>query len=101
MIIGLNPAADDLDSIVRLEGLLEQVDRRLSQRALLPVGDRQAARGAEAHVARGGMVGLDVEGSSIWLAVRPLALRDRAGIGSDQRVVEGVEMITLEARTYG
>ena len=47
VIIGLNPASDDVDTIVRLEQLLEQIVRRLdaADPLLRAVGHRQAAHG--------------------------------------------------------
>ena len=54
VIIGLNPAADDLDTIVRLEQLLEQVVRRLdlpTRYCVLSDIVKQHA-GADAHAGR-------------------------------------------------
>src|SRR5207248_837242 len=77
VIIGLNPAADDVDTIVRLEQLLEQVVRRLdlpTRYCVLSdiVKQQQAATHTRIDVgfqslagtsrALTGMVGLDVDG---------------------------------------
>jgi ethanolamine ammonia-lyase large subunit len=77
VILGLNPAADDLDTIVRLEQLLEQVVRRLDlptrycvlsdivkqhearRRTRVDVGFQSLAGTSRALT---GMVGLDVDG---------------------------------------
>src|SRR6185369_1697915 len=77
VVIGLNPAADDLDTIVRLEQLLEQVVSRLAlptrfcvlsdlvkqqaaqRRTRVDVGFQSLAGTSSALI---GMVGLDVDG---------------------------------------
>jgi len=117
VIIGLNPAADDLDTIVRLEQLLEQIVRRLD----LPtrfcvlsdiVKQREARRRTRIDVAfqslagtskaLTGMVGLDVDGV-LDLAKGFDALYFETGQGSEvtNDTAEGVDMVTLESRTYG
>ena len=117
VIIGVNPAADDLDTIVRLEQLLEQVVRRLdlpTRYCVLSdiVKQNEARKHTRVDVvfqslagtsrALVGMAGLDVEG------VRDLAggfdgLYFETGQGSEvtNGSAEGVDMVTLEARTYG
>ena len=117
VIIGLNPAADDLDTIIRLEQLLEQIVRRLDlptrfcvlsdivkqdaarQRTRIDVAFQSLAGTSKALT---GMVGLDVDG------VRDLAkgfdaLYFETGQGSEvtNDAAEGVDMVTLESRTYG
>jgi len=117
VVIGLNPASDDVDTIVRLEQLLQQVVRRLElptrfcvlsdivkqdcarQRTRVDVAFQSLAGTSRALV---GMVGLDVDG------VRDLArsfdgLYFETGQGSEvtNDVAEGVDMVPLEARTYG
>src|SRR4051812_41042609 len=117
VIIGLNPASDDVDSIVRLEQLLEQVIRRLE----LPtrfcvlsdiVKQREAQR--YTHVDVGfqslagtsrtlvGMVGRDVAYLA-ELARHFNGLYFETGQGSSvtNGTADGVDMVTLEARAYG
>jgi len=117
VIIGLNPASDDVDSIVRLEQLLEQVTRRLelpTRYCVLSdiVKQRQAQR--YAHVDVGfqslagtsrtlvGMVGRDVA-DIVELAEHFDGLYFETGQGSSvtNGTAEGVDMVTLEARAYG
>jgi ethanolamine ammonia-lyase large subunit len=117
VIIGLNPASDDVETIVRLEQLLEQIVVRLGlptrycvlsdivkqhaarSRARVDVGFQSLAGTSPTLV---GMVGLDVDG-----------IRDLAGAfdglyfetGQGSAVTNGtacdVDMVTLEARAYG
>ena len=117
VIIGLNPAADDLDTIVRLEQLLEQVVRRLrlpTRFCVLSdiVKQRQAQRHTHVDVgfqslagtsrALAGMVGLDVAGL-LELARSFDGLYFETGQGAEvtNGCGEGADMVTLEARTYG
>jgi ethanolamine ammonia-lyase large subunit len=117
VIIGLNPAADDLDTIVRLEQLLEQVVRRLElptrycvlsdivkqhharKHTRIDVGFQSLAGTSRALA---GMVGLDVDGV-IELARDFDGLYFETGQGSEvtNGGAEGIDMVTLEARTYG
>jgi ethanolamine ammonia-lyase large subunit len=117
VVIGLNPASDDVDSIVRLEQLLEQVVRRLE----LPtrfcvlsdiVKQRQAQRYTRVDVGFQslagtsrtlvGMVGRDVA-DLVELAGYFDGLYFETGQGSSvtNGTAEGVDMVTLEARAYG
>jgi ethanolamine ammonia-lyase large subunit len=117
VIIGLNPAGDDVDTIVRLEGLLEQVVKRLdlpTRYCVLSdiVKQRAAQRQTRVDVgfqslagtsrALTGMVGLDVDGV-LDLARSFGGLYFETGQGSEvtNGAAEGVDMVTLEARTYG
>lgn len=117
VIIGLNPAADDLDTIVRLEQLLEQVVQRLdlpTRYCVLSdiVKQHEAQRHTRIDVgfqslagtsrALAGMVGLDVDGV-LDLARSFKGLYFETGQGSEvtNGSDEGVDMVTLEARTYG
>jgi ethanolamine ammonia-lyase large subunit len=117
VIIGLNPAADDLDTIIRLEQLLEQVVRRLDLPTrfcvLSDIVKQDAARVrtridaafqslAGTSTALAGMVGLDVDGV-LDLAKGFDALYFETGQGSEvtNDTAEGVDMVTLESRTYG
>ena len=117
VIIGLNPAADELDTIVRLEDALERIVRRLAlptrycvlsdilkqhqarARVRIDVGFQSLA-GTSAALA--GMVGLDADGV-LDLARSFDGLYFETGQGSavTNGVAEGVDMVTLEARAYG
>jgi len=117
VIIGLNPASDDIDSIVRLEQLLEQVVRRLelpTRFCVLSDIVKQSAAARQTRVdvgfqslagtsrALAGMVGLDVDGLTD-LAGRFDGLYFETGQGSEvtNGAAEGVDMVTLESRCYG
>jgi ethanolamine ammonia-lyase large subunit len=117
VIIGLNPAADEVETIARLEQLLAQVVERLElpthfcvlsdivkqhaarQRAHVDVAFQSLAGTSRALI---GMVGLDVDGL-LDLARSFDRLYFETGQGSEvtNRTAEGVDMVTLEARTYG
>lgn len=117
VVIGLNPASDDLDTIVRLEQLLEQVVRRLDlptrycvlsdlvkqhaaqRHTRVDVGFQSLAGTSKALV---GMIGLDVAGLTDLARAFP-GLYFETGQGSEvtNGADEGVDMGTLEARTYG
>jgi ethanolamine ammonia-lyase large subunit len=117
VVIGVNPAADDLETIVRLEELLEQVVRCLDLPTRYCVlSDIVKQREAHKHVridvafqslagtsrALVGMAGLDVDGL-LDLTRGFDALYFETGQGSEvtNGAAEGVDMVTLEARTYG
>jgi ethanolamine ammonia-lyase large subunit len=117
VIIGLNPASDDMDSVVRLEQLLEQVVRRLSlptRHCVLSdiVKQREAQRRTRVDVGfqslagtsrtLAGMVGLDVD-ELFDIAQHFDGLYFETGQGSSvtNGTAEGVDMVTLEARAYG
>jgi ethanolamine ammonia-lyase large subunit len=117
VILGLNPASDDLLTIIRLEKLLQSVTERLrlpTRYCVLSDIVKQSSARAECKVDVGfqslagtskainGMVGLSVE------ELRELAkgfpgLYFETGQGSEvtNNAAEGVDMLTLEARTYG
>jgi ethanolamine ammonia-lyase large subunit len=117
VVIGLNPAADEVDTIIRLERLLEQIVRRLDlptrfcvlsdivkqhqarSRTRVEVGFQSLAG---TSMALRGMVGLDVDGI-LDLARGFEALYFETGQGSavTNGTAEGIDMVTLEARTYG
>ena len=117
VILGLNPASDDLDTIVRLEELLRQVVSRLElptrycvladivkqhrarQRSRVDVGFQSLA-GTSSALA--GMVGLDVDGL-LDLARSFDGLYFETGQGSavTNGAADGVDMVTLESRAYG
>ena len=117
VILGLNPAGDDVETIVRLEELLRSVVERLQlptrycvlsdivkqssarQRVRVDVGFQSLAGTSKAL---GGMVGLDVEGV-LELARGFPGLYFETGQGSEvtNGAAEGADMVTLEARSYG
>jgi ethanolamine ammonia-lyase large subunit len=117
VIIGLNPAADEVDEIVRLEHLLERVVERLAlptrycvlsdmvkqreaqARARVDVGFQSLAGTAKALM---GIIGLDVD-ALVDLAGHFDGLYFETGQGSEvtNGSAEGVDMVTLESRTYG
>jgi ethanolamine ammonia-lyase large subunit len=117
VILGINPAGDQLETIVRLEDLLRTVVERLrlptrycvlsdivkqSQaraHTVVDVGFQSLAGTSKALV---GMVGLDVSGI-LELARAFDGLYFETGQGSEvtNGSAAGVDMVTLEARTYG
>ncbi len=117
VIIGLNPAADEIDTIIRLEQLLERIVDRLGlptrfcvlsdiakqhqarSRTRIDVGFQSLAGTTRALV---GMVGLDV-GGIVELSRGFEALYFETGQGSavTNGTDEGIDMVTLEARAYG
>jgi ethanolamine ammonia-lyase large subunit len=117
VIIGLNPASDDIDTIIRLEQLLQSVVQRLQlptrfcvlsdivkqttarSQTRVDVGFQSLAGTSKAIL---GMVGLDVDGL-LDLAPGFDGLYFETGQGSavTNQAAEGVDMVTLEARAYG
>ena len=117
VLIGLNPASDDVDTIVRLEQLLRRVVDRLRlptrycvlsdivkqsrarERAAVDVGFQSLAGTSKALA---GMVGLDVDGI-LDLARGFDGCYFETGQGSavTNGAAEGVDMVTLESRAYG
>lgn len=117
VIIGLNPASDDVETIVHLEDLLRRVVERLRlptrycvlsdivkqtrarERAPVDVGFQSLAGTSKALA---GMVGLDVDGI-LDLARGFDGCYFETGQGSavTNGAAEGVDMVTLEARAYG
>jgi ethanolamine ammonia-lyase large subunit len=117
VILGLNPASDDVDTIIRLEQLLQSVVERLilptrfcvlsdivkqttaRSRTRVDVGFQSLAGTSKAIL---GMVGLDVDG---LLALAPgfdgLYFETGQGSAVTNQAAEGVDMVTLEARAYG
>jgi ethanolamine ammonia-lyase large subunit len=117
VIIGLNPASDDVDTIIRLEQLLQSVVERLqlpTRFCVLSDIVKQATARSQTTVDVGfqslagtskaisGMVGLDVDG---LLALAPgfdgLYFETGQGSAVTNQAAEGVDMVTLEARAYG
>ncbi len=117
VILGLNPASDDVDTIIRLEQLLQSVVERLQlptrfcvlsdiikqttarSQTRVDVGFQSLAGTSKAIL---GMVGLDVDG---LLALAPgfdgLYFETGQGSAVTNQAAEGVDMVTLEARAYG
>ena len=117
VIIGLNPASDDIDTIIRLEELLCRVVKRLelpTRYSVLSDIVKQTTARARSNVDVGfqslagtskalmGMVGLDVEGL-LDLAPGFAGLYFETGQGSavTNQAAEGIDMVTLESRAYG
>jgi ethanolamine ammonia-lyase large subunit len=117
VVLGLNPAGDDVETIVRLEELLRSVVERLKLPTrycvLSDIVKQSSARGrvkvdvgfqslAGTSKALAGMVGLDVEGV-LELARGFPGLYFETGQGAEvtNGAAEGADMVTLEARTYG
>jgi ethanolamine ammonia-lyase large subunit len=117
VIIGLNPAADELDTIIRLEALLESVVRRLRlptrycvlsdivkqhrirERVRVEVGFQSLAGTSRALT---GMVGLDVDGVlDLARAFDGLYFETGQGSAVTNGAAEGIDMVTLESRAYG
>src|ERR1041384_732245 len=117
VILGLNPASDDVDTIVRLEKLLQSVVERLHlptrycvlsdivkqttarARTKVDVGFQSLAGTSKALA---GMVGLEIDGL-LDLARGFTGLYFETGQGSavTNNAAEGVDMVTLESRAYG
>ena len=117
VLIGINPAGDNVDTIVRLERLLERVVHRLklpTRTCVLSDIVKQTRARESTHVDVGfqslagtsravmGMIGMDVDG--LLDQVRGFeGLYFETGQGSEvtNGAAEGVDMVTLESRTYG
>jgi ethanolamine ammonia-lyase large subunit len=117
VIIGLNPASDELDVIVRLEQLLAGVVERLQlptrycvlsdlpkqhrarSRAPIDVGFQSLAGTSKAIA---GMVGLDVDGvADLARDFDGLYFETGQGSAVTNGAAEEVDMVTLESRAYG
>ncbi|HEX8140442.1 MAG TPA: ethanolamine ammonia-lyase subunit EutB [Pyrinomonadaceae bacterium] len=117
VVVGVNPASDEVEAIVRLEELLRRVVERLElptrycvlsdivkqtsarERVPVDVGFQSLAGTSKALV---GMVGMDVDGL-VDLARGFPGLYFETGQGAEvtNGAAEGLDMVTLEARTYG
>lgn len=117
VILGINPASDDVETIIRLEELLRTVVERLelpTRYCVLSDILKQSSARARTRVDVGfqslagtsgalhGMVGMDVDGL-LDLARGFSGLYFETGQGAEvtNSLDEGVDMVTLEARTYG
>jgi ethanolamine ammonia-lyase large subunit len=116
-ILGINPASDDLEAVIRLEELLRKVVESLelpTRYSVLSDILKQSSARARTKVDVGfqslagtsralqGMVGMDINGI-LELARGFDGLYFETGQGSEvtNGAAEGVDMGTLEARTYG
>jgi ethanolamine ammonia-lyase large subunit len=117
VIIGLNPASDDVETIIHLEDLLRRVVERLRlptrycvlsdivkqtrarQRVPVDVGFQSLAGTSKALA---GMVALDVNGIlDLARAFDGCYFETGQGSAVTNGAAEGVDMVTLEARAYG
>ncbi len=117
VILGINPASDDTDAIIRLEELLRQVTERLAlptrysvlsdivkqatarERVKVDVGFQSLAG---TSMALAGMVGMDVDGLlDLTRGFDGLYFETGQGSAVTNGTAEGVDMVTLEARAYG
>ena len=117
VIIGLNPAADEIDTIVRLEQLLERIVHRLRlptrfcvlsdivkqdqarARTRIDVGFQSLAGTSAALV---GMVGMDVDAvAELCRGFGAHYFETGQGSAVTNGTAEGIDMVTLEARAYG
>ena len=117
VIIGLNPASDDVDAIVHLEELLRSVVERLqlpTRYCVLSDIVKQTRARARARVDVGfqslagtskgltGMVGLDVAGvMDLARGFDGCYFETGQGSAVTNGAAEGIDMVTLEARAYG
>jgi ethanolamine ammonia-lyase large subunit len=117
VIIGLNPATDDVDTIIRLEELLcsavEKLELPTRYSVLSDIVKQTSARGrtrvdvgfqslAGTSRALDGMVGLNVDGLlDLALGFDGLYFETGQGSAVTNLAAEGVDMVTLEARAYG
>jgi ethanolamine ammonia-lyase large subunit len=117
VILGLNPASDDVDTIIRLEQLLQSVVERLelpTRFCVLSDIVKQTTARADTKVDVGfqslagtskaisGMVGLDVDGLlDLARGFEGLYFETGQGSAVTNQAAEGVDMVTLEARAYG
>ena len=117
VIIGLNPASDDVETIAYLEELLRRVVERLRlptrwcvlsdivkqtrarERAAVDVGFQSLAGTSKALA---GMVGLDVDGIlDLARAFDGCYFETGQGSAVTNGAADNVDMVTLEARAYG
>jgi ethanolamine ammonia-lyase large subunit len=117
VIIGVNPASDDVETIVRLEDLVRSVVERLHlptrycvlsdivkqtrarTRTQVDVGFQSLAGTSQALQ---GMVGMDVDGLlDVARGFRGLYFETGQGAEVTNGAAAGVDMVTLEARSYG
>ena len=117
VIIGLNPASDNIESIIRSERLLQSIVEGLKlptrycvlsdflkqyqakRETKIDVGFQSLSGTSKGLI---GMLGLDVDGY-LDLTKKFEGLYFETGQGSaiTNRCAEGIDMVTLEARCYG
>jgi ethanolamine ammonia-lyase large subunit len=117
VLLGVNPASDDVETIVRLQQLLQQVTERLRlptrfcvlsdivkqttvrQLTRVDVGFQSLAGTTSALR---GMVGLDVDGvTDLARGFDGLYFETGQGSAVTNGAAAGVDMVTLESRAYG
>jgi ethanolamine ammonia-lyase large subunit len=117
VIIGLNPASDDVGTIIRLEQLLCSVVERLElptrysvlsdivkqsaakQKTRVDVGFQSLAGTSKGLI---GMMGMDVDGlSELTRGFDGLYFETGQGSAVTNYAAEGIDMVTLESRAYG
>lgn len=117
VLLGINPASDDLDTIIRLEELLARIIERLAlptrycvlsdivkqtrarEHTRVDVGFQSLAGTSRALR---GMVGLDAaEIAELARGFDGLYFETGQGSEVTNGAAEGVDMVTLESRTYG
>lgn len=117
VILGINPASDDVETIVRLSRLLEQIVTRLglptrwcvlsdivklaevARHTKVDVGFQSLAGTSEALR---GMVGLELDGvAELSRGFDGLYFETGQGSEVTNGAAAGVDMVTLEARCYG
>jgi ethanolamine ammonia-lyase large subunit len=117
VILGLNPASDDVETIVRLEDLLRSVIDRMhlpSRYCVLSDLIKQTSAASRTRVdvgfqslagtssALAGMVGLDFQGlAELTEAFDGLYFETGQGSEITNGAAAGVDMVTLESRCYG
>jgi ethanolamine ammonia-lyase large subunit len=117
VLLGINPASDEVEAIVRLEELLRSVIERLelpTRYCVLSDIVKQTSARAQTKVdvgfqslagtskALSGMVGMDVDGIlELSRGFDGLYFETGQGAEVTNGAAEGLDMLTLEARTYG
>lgn len=117
VMIGLNPASDDVETIIRLEELLQRIVERLNlptRYCVLSDIVKQASARARAKVDVGfqslagtskaitGMVGMNIDGLlDVAKGFDGLYFETGQGSAVTNGAAEGVDMLTLESRAYG
>ncbi|HST21497.1 MAG TPA: ethanolamine ammonia-lyase subunit EutB [Blastocatellia bacterium] len=117
VILGVNPASDDLETIIRIEELLRRVKDRLAlptrYSVLSDIVKQTSARArtqvdagfqslAGTSTALSGMVGLNVDGLlDLARGFEGLYFETGQGSAVTNGAAEGVDMVTLESRAYG
>ena len=117
VILGINPASNDIETIVHLEKLLQSVKERLAlptRYCVLSDMLKQAAARVRTRVDVGfqslagtskglkGMLGIDVDGLlDLSKGFEGLYFETGQGSALTNHADEGVDMVTLESRNYG